>query len=99
MQEQLDRLQQSELETARSKATASLVLSLVALVFFGFTSLIAVPLGHSAYRTFNRYPEWAPAYGKGRATAGLTIGWIIIGCWALFWMVVGTLAAIGIGAS
>ena len=80
--------ERADLEKARSKATASMVLGIIGIVLFGFLALIAVPLGHSAKKTFIRHPMHAHAFGAGRATAGVILGWIVIGLWAIGWMVI-----------
>ena len=80
--------ERADLEKARSKATASMVLGIIGIVLFGVLALIAVPLGHSAKKTFYRHPMHAHAFGAGRATAGVILGWIVIGLWTIGWIVI-----------
>ena len=90
---QLDPHEIAELQSARSKATASLVLGIIGIVLFGLCALVALPLGHIARGTFNKYPLHAHAFGKGRATAGVVLGWIVIGFWGLILILVIAAAA------
>jgi hypothetical protein len=72
-------------------AVASLVCSLVGLITFGLGAIPGVICGHMAL------PETRSGSrgGHGLAVAGLIIGWIQCGGWALFWMITIVGAVVG----
>lgn len=66
-----------------SSATGALVCGILALPTYGLTAIPAVILGHKARAEIRRTGE----RGDGQALAGLVIGWLGIGAWALFLLV------------
>jgi len=62
------------------KAVGSAVCGLLCLASFGLTGIPAVVLGHSARAEIRRTGEG----GDGLALAGLVLGWLSTGAWALF---------------
>ena len=64
-------------------AIAALVISLVSLVFCGFTSFIAVIIGVIAMRDTKRSGQ----DGYGIALAGTIIGAVPILLWVLYWLI------------
>ncbi len=64
-----------------------MVLGIIGIVLFGILALFAVPIGHKSRRTLSRYPLLRARYGWTRATAGVVLGWIVIGAWAVMWIV------------
>ena len=87
-EDELTPVQRAELEQARSRATASMVLGIIGFVLFGILALIAVPLGHKSKRVLSRYPLLKARYGLTRATTGLVLGYIVIGVWLIGWIAV-----------
>ncbi|WP_419921920.1 DUF4190 domain-containing protein [Candidatus Poriferisodalis sp.] len=92
-EDELSPVQRGELEHARSRATASMVLGIIALVPFGFgilaiLALFSVPIGHTSRGILGRYPLLKARYGWTRATVGLVLGWIAIGAWLLVWIAI-----------
>ena len=73
-----------------SSATGALVCGIMAPVTWGLTSIPAVILGHKARAEIRRTGE----RGDGQAIAGLVLGWLGIGAWALFFLVFILLAAV-----
>ncbi|WP_420882665.1 MULTISPECIES: DUF1707 and DUF4190 domain-containing protein [Streptomyces] len=69
-------------------ATGSLVCGLIAPFTWGLTSIPAVILGHKARAEIRRTGQ----RGDGQAVAGLVLGWLGIGAWALFFLVMALLA-------
>ena len=68
-------------EGTSGNAIASLVLSIVGLVFFPLVpSIIAIVLGRSAKRDIRQRPGLA---GEGMATAGIVLGWVGVALIAL----------------
>ena len=85
--------QRAELDQARSRATTSMVLGIIALAPFGFgllaiLALVAVPIGHKSRSVLRRYPLLKARYGWTRATVGVVLGWIAIAAWLLVWIAV-----------
>lgn len=78
----------AELQAARGRATASMVLGIIGIVLFGLLALIAAPLGHSARNTFKKYPLHASNYGSIKANTGITLAWIVIGAWVIIWIII-----------
>ncbi len=70
-------------------AVASLVLSLVGLLVCGITAPIGAILGHVARNRIRQTGEG----GDGMAVAGMAIGWIVTGLWAIAATLVCLLAA------
>jgi hypothetical protein len=75
---------------ASGLAVASLVLGIISLVFFWLIfpivcALLAIIFGHVAISAINRSSGWLT--GKGMAIAGLVMGYIHIGFWIL-WVIV-----------
>ena len=92
-EDELSPVQRAELEHARSRATASMVLGIIALAPFGFgllaiLALFGVPMGHKSRSVLGRYPLLKAQYGLTRATVGVVLGWIAIGAWLLVWIAV-----------
>nr|WP_246258730.1 DUF1707 and DUF4190 domain-containing protein [Streptomyces typhae] len=69
---------------SNSKAGASLACGIATFLTMGLTSVPAVVLGHMARSEIRRTHEG----GDGMAVAGLILGWLAIGGWALFLMLV-----------
>ncbi len=63
--------------------TATLILGLLGFVTCGFTSLIAIPMGHVALNEANRQPNRP---GRESALAGLILAYVLIGG-GLLWFV------------
>lgn len=63
-----------------SSATGALVCGIMTPVTWGLTAIPAVILGHKARAEIRRTGEG----GDGQAIAGLVLGWLGIGGWALF---------------
>lgn len=63
-----------------SSATAALVCGILTPVTWGVTAIPAVILGHKARAEMRRTGE----RGEGQALAGVVLGWLGIGGWALF---------------
>lgn len=57
-------------------AIASLIISLVSIVFCGFTAIVGAILGHVAKKRIQQDPTLS---GDGMATAGIVVGWIVGG--------------------
>jgi hypothetical protein len=64
------------------KAVAALVLGVVTVVSAGATGVLAVIFGHLARAEIRRTGQ----AGAGCALAGLTLGWLWVGGWTLFWL-------------
>jgi uncharacterized membrane protein len=81
---------------ANSMAVASLVCGVLE-IFFGFTAIPAVILGHRALRQIRQTGE----PGRGMAKAGLVLGWTAIGIFVavVCLAVLGTIAATSHGSS
>ncbi len=69
--------------TTNGSATGSLVCGIMTPVTWGLTAIPAVILGHKARAEIRRTGE----RGDGQAVAGLILGWLAIGGWALFLLV------------
>lgn len=63
-----------------NSATGALVCGILSPMTWGLTSIPAVILGHKARAEIRRTGE----RGDGQAIAGIVIGWLGIGGWALF---------------
>ncbi|MFI9049451.1 DUF1707 and DUF4190 domain-containing protein [Streptomyces sp. NPDC053427] len=72
-------------------ATGALVCGILTPMTWGATSIPAVILGHKARAEIRRTGE----RGDGQALAGLVLGWLGIGGWALFLLLLVLLAATG----
>ncbi len=75
-------------QSTNGSATGALVCGLLAPFTWGVTSVPAVILGHKARAEIRRTGE----RGDGQAIAGLVIGWLGIGAWALFFLVMALVA-------
>ncbi|MFE7316999.1 DUF1707 and DUF4190 domain-containing protein [Streptomyces sp. NPDC057555] len=75
-------------QSTNGSATGALVCGLLSPFTWGLTSIPAVILGHKARGEIRRTGE----RGDGQAIAGLVIGWLGIGAWALFFLVMVLLA-------
>ncbi|WP_234025076.1 MULTISPECIES: DUF1707 and DUF4190 domain-containing protein [unclassified Streptomyces] len=75
-------------QPTNGSATGALVCGLIAPFTWGLTSIPAVILGHKARAEIRRTGE----RGDGQAVAGLVLGWLGIGAWALFFLVMALLA-------
>ncbi|MCK7623700.1 DUF1707 and DUF4190 domain-containing protein [Streptomyces sp. RS10V-4] len=69
--------------TTNGSATGALVCGLIGPFTWGLTSIPAVILGHKARAEIRRTGE----RGDGQALAGLVLGWLGLGAWALFFLV------------
>ncbi|MER5475534.1 DUF1707 and DUF4190 domain-containing protein [Streptomyces sp. NPDC002734] len=69
--------------TTNSKATAAMVLGILAVMSAGLTSIPAVVLGHQARSEIRASGQ----QGDGCAVAGLVLGWIWIAGWSVYWLV------------
>jgi hypothetical protein len=78
-------------QSANGMAIASLICSIAGIVTCGVTSLLGAILGHVARRQISQRHE----SGAGLALAGIIVGWVVTGIWAVIW----TLFIIGIIAS
>ncbi|MFI8350839.1 DUF1707 and DUF4190 domain-containing protein [Streptomyces sp. NPDC085596] len=74
---------------ANGKAVGSAVCGLLCLLTAGLTGIPAVVLGHTARAEIRRTGE----DGDGLALTGLVMGWLSVGGWALFWLL---LIAVGV---
>ncbi|MFG2208417.1 DUF1707 and DUF4190 domain-containing protein [Streptomyces sp. NPDC048638] len=74
-----------------SSATGALICGILMPMTWGATSIPAVILGHKARAEIRRTGE----RGDGQAIAGIVLGWLGIGGWALFLLVFVLLAATG----
>ncbi len=83
-------MQMPMVQPTNGSATGSLVCGLLAPVTWGATSIPAVILGHKARAEIRRTGE----RGDGQAVAGLVLGWLGIGAWALFILVMVLVAAV-----
>ncbi|MFI1160666.1 DUF1707 and DUF4190 domain-containing protein [Streptomyces sioyaensis] len=68
--------------STNSSATGALVCGIMTPVTWGLTAIPAVILGHKARAEIRRTGE----RGDGQALAGLVLGWLGIGGWALFFL-------------
>lgn len=64
------------------RAVGSAVCGLLCLLTAGLTGIPAVVLGHTARTEIRRTGE----DGDGLALTGLVLGWLSLGGWALFWL-------------
>lgn len=71
------------------RAVGSAVCGLLCLLTAGLTGIPAVVLGHTARAEIRRTGE----DGDGLALTGLVLGWLSVGGWALFWLL---LIAVGV---
>ena len=69
-EDDLTPLQRAELEHARSRATTSMVLGIIAILAFGILALFAVPIGSRSRRVLRLYPLLQARFGWTRATVG-----------------------------
>ncbi|WP_189300231.1 DUF1707 and DUF4190 domain-containing protein [Streptomyces albospinus] len=83
-------MQMPMVQPTNGSATGSLVCGLLAPVTWGVTSIPAVILGHKARAEIRRTGE----RGDGQAVAGLVLGWLGIGAWALFILVMVLVTAV-----
>lgn len=69
-------------------AIASMVLGIVSIVLCGITALIGLPMGYAAKKQIRE--SNGTITGDGMATAGIVLGWIVIGI-ALFVLLIALL--------
>ncbi|MFJ3662141.1 DUF1707 and DUF4190 domain-containing protein [Streptomyces sp. NPDC090119] len=69
---------------ANGKAVGAAVCGLLCLLTAGLTGIPAVVLGHTARTEIRRTGE----DGDGLALTGLVLGWLSVGGWALFWLLI-----------
>lgn len=72
-------------------AVLSLVLSIVGMFTYGLTSILGIVFGHIAKSKINKNPSLYE--GRGLATAGLILGYVVIAGWVVFWIFVGGVVA------
>ncbi|MEU9119716.1 DUF1707 and DUF4190 domain-containing protein [Streptomyces sp. NPDC048506] len=78
--------------TTNGSATGALVCGIMTPVTWGLTAIPAVILGHKARAEIRRTGE----RGDGQAIAGLILGWLAIGGWALVFLVWILVAAVNL---
>jgi hypothetical protein len=78
--------------TTNSSATGALVCGIMTPVTWGLTAIPAVILGHKARAEIRRSGE----RGDGQALTGLILGWLAIGGWALFLLILILSAAVNL---
>ncbi|WP_158885343.1 DUF4190 domain-containing protein [Amycolatopsis anabasis] len=65
-------------------AIGALVCSLVGIVSCGAVTIVGIILGHLAYGKAKR----GEAGGQGMAQAAFIIGYVVLGLWLVFWLLV-----------
>ncbi|MEU5209724.1 DUF1707 and DUF4190 domain-containing protein [Streptomyces sp. NPDC020742] len=78
--------------TTNGAATGAMVCGIMTPVTWGMTAIPAVILGHKARAEIRRTGE----RGDGQALTGLILGWLAIGGWSLFLLVVILSAAVNL---
>lgn len=80
-------MNEAVIERRSGYAIASLVLSIVGIASYGLGAILGVVFGHIAKSKIKNQPNMYG--GDGMATAGLIIGYIVIGSWIFITIIAG----------